>query len=40
VGLSIYSSLLRSGLIRIDLSHQFAPSSSAYRLDVIVQAFR
>jgi hypothetical protein len=40
VGLSIYSSLLRSGLIRIDLSHQFAPSSSTYRLDVIVQAVR
>jgi hypothetical protein len=40
VGLSIYSSLLRSGLIRVDLSHQFAPSSSVYRLDVIVQAFR
>ena len=40
VGLSIYSSLLRSGLIRVDLSRQFSPDRPVYRLDVIVQAVR
>ncbi|MCU0620574.1 MAG: hypothetical protein MUC69_03620 [Gemmatimonadales bacterium] len=40
IGLSIYSSLLRSGLIRFDLSHQLVPGSSGVRFDVIIQAFR
>jgi len=40
VGLSIYSDLLRSGLIRFDLSKQFVPDRAVYRFDVIVQAFR
>jgi hypothetical protein len=40
VGLSIYSSLLRSGLVRFDLSRQFSPDRPVYRFDVIVQAFR
>jgi hypothetical protein len=40
VGLSIYSDLLRSGLIRFDLSHQFYPSEPVIRFNVIVQAFR
>ena len=40
VGLSIYSSLLRSGLIRFDLSRQFAPDRPTLRFDVIIQAVR
>jgi hypothetical protein len=40
VGLSIYSGLLRSGLIRFDLSRQLVPDRPRLRFDVVVQAFR
>ncbi|HEX5634118.1 MAG TPA: hypothetical protein VFX50_12855, partial [Gemmatimonadales bacterium] len=40
VGLSIYSSLLRTGLIRFDLSRQMVPDDAGLRFDIIVQAFR
>jgi len=44
IGLSIYSKLFRSGIIRFDLSRAFTqrdtPGNSALRFDVILTAVR
>ena len=40
IGVSLYSKLFRSGVIRFDLSRQLSPSHPTLRFDIILQAVR